>query len=191
MKAPHSLRCREHPMIRAERLENLVWGEVKRVLEHPDLIVAGLAALDGDADDDVAGELARTERELAGVQLEEDRAIRLYVTGKITEEQLDHQRRFIGERLERFRARLDEYRTRASATASTTCPTKNVANSSSCSWTRPRSTARTTSPSRSPSRAMGNLCQLRNTDHRPPTTDHRPPTGAGAADPSTVGARYG
>ena len=44
-----------------------------------------------------------------------DRAIRLYVTGKITEEQLDHQRRFIGERLERLRARLDEYRTRASA----------------------------------------------------------------------------
>ena len=117
MKAPHSLRCREHPMIRAERLETLVWGEVKRVLEHPDLIVAGLAALDGDADDDVAGEVARTERELAGVQLEEDRAIRLYVTGKITEEQLDHQRRFIGERLERLRARLDEYRTRASAHA--------------------------------------------------------------------------
>ena len=117
MKAPHSLRCREHPMIRAERLETLVWGEVKRVLEHPDLIVAGLAALDGDADDDVAGEVARTERELASVQMEEDRAIRLYVTGKITEEQLDHQRRFIGERLERLRARLDEYRTRASAHA--------------------------------------------------------------------------
>ena len=87
------------------------------MLEHPDLIVAGLAALDGDADDDVAGEVARTERELAGVQMEEDRAIRLYVTGKITEEQLDHQRRFIGERLERLRARLDEYRTRASAHA--------------------------------------------------------------------------
>ncbi len=178
MKAPHSLRCREHPMIRAARLENLVWGEVKRVLEHPDLIVAGLAALDGDADDDVAGEVARTERELAGVQLEEDRAIRLYVTGKITEQQLDHQRRFIGERLERLRARLDEYRTRASATVSTTCPTRSAANSSTCCSTRPRSTARTTSPSRSPSRAMGMLCQLRNTDRRPPTTD-----GLRAADP--------
>ena len=115
MKAPHSLRCRERPMIRAERLEDLVWGEVKHVLEHPDVIVAGLAALDGDADDDAAGEVARTERELASVQVEEDRAIRLYVTGKISEEQLDHQRRFIGERLERLRARLDEYRARAAA----------------------------------------------------------------------------
>ena len=49
------------------------------------------------------------------MQAEEDRAIRLYVSGKISEEQLDHQRRFIGERLERLRARLDEHRARASA----------------------------------------------------------------------------
>ena len=39
------------------------------------------------------------------------------VSGKISEEQLDHQRRFIGERLERLRARLDEYRARESAQA--------------------------------------------------------------------------
>ncbi len=32
------LRCRERPMIRAERLEGLVWNEVKRVLENPDLM---------------------------------------------------------------------------------------------------------------------------------------------------------
>ena len=48
------------------------------------------------------------------VQLEEDRAIRLYVTGKIMEEQLDHQRRFITERLERLRADLDACRARES-----------------------------------------------------------------------------
>ena len=35
MRAPYRLRCREHPVIRAERLEELVWGEVRRVLEHP------------------------------------------------------------------------------------------------------------------------------------------------------------
>ena len=116
-KKPHRLRCREHPMIRAERLEDLVWGEVRRVLEHPDLIVAGLAALDGEADGDAAADVAHAERELAGVQAEEDRAIRLYVMEKITEQQLDHQRRFIGERLERLRARLDEYRARESAAA--------------------------------------------------------------------------
>jgi hypothetical protein len=37
--------------------------------------------------------------------------------GKVTEEQLDHQRRFIGERLERLRVRLEEFRARASAHA--------------------------------------------------------------------------
>ncbi|MCY4371336.1 MAG: hypothetical protein OXF41_18360, partial [bacterium] len=98
------LRCREHPFIRAERLEELVWGEVRRVLQDPDLIAAGLAALDPDEDTGEADDAARTERELAGVQAEEDRAIRLYVSGKISEQQLDHQRRFIGERLERLRA---------------------------------------------------------------------------------------
>ena len=113
----YRLRCREHPVIRAERLEGLVWGEVRRVLEQPELIAAGLAALDPGEDGGAAEEMARTERELASVQLEEDRAIRLFVSGKITEDQLDHQRRFIGERLERLRARLDEYRARESAQA--------------------------------------------------------------------------
>ncbi|MXW34929.1 MAG: hypothetical protein F4Z60_04930 [Chloroflexi bacterium] len=117
MGAPYRLRCREHPFIRAERLEELVWGEVRRVLQDPDLIAAGLAALDPDEDGGIAEEVARTERELAGVQLEEDRAIRLYVSGKISEGQLDHQRRFIGERLERLRARLDEHQASASAQA--------------------------------------------------------------------------
>ena len=61
-------------------------------------------ALDPDEDGGAAIDTARTERELEGVQAEEDRAIRLYVSGKITERQLDHQRRLIGERLERLRA---------------------------------------------------------------------------------------
>ena len=117
MGAPYRLRCREHPFIRAQRLEELVWGEVRRVLQDPDLIAAGLAALDPGEDGGAADDAARTERELAGVQAEEDRAIRLYVSGKITEQQLDHQRRFIGERLERLRARLDEHRARVSAQA--------------------------------------------------------------------------
>ena len=44
--------------------------------------------------------------------MEEDRAIRLYVSGKITEAQLDHQRKFITERLENLRVQLDEFRVR-------------------------------------------------------------------------------
>ena len=38
--------------------------------------------------------------------MEEDRAIRLFVSGKITEAQLDIQRKFITERLESAKAKL-------------------------------------------------------------------------------------
>ena len=44
--------------------------------------------------------------------MEEDRAIRLYVSGKITQDQLDLQRKFITERLESLRAKVDDYRAR-------------------------------------------------------------------------------
>ncbi|MCY4582956.1 MAG: recombinase family protein [Chloroflexi bacterium] len=112
------VRCREHPFIRAERLEERVWDEVKRVLENPALIVAGIEALAAPSKGgESAEEVAKAERDLQRVQMEEDRAIRLYVSGKITEKQLDHQRRFITERLETLRKALDDYRARESAQA--------------------------------------------------------------------------
>ena len=49
--------------------------------------------------------------------MEEDRAIRLYVSGKITEDQLDLQRKFITERLEGLRAKVDDYRARQTSGA--------------------------------------------------------------------------
>ena len=112
------VQCRERPFIRAERLEALVWSEVKKVLENPGLIVAGIEAMDSRADDgELVEEIAIAERELNKVQMEEDRAIRLYVSGKITEKQLDRQRKFITERLETLRLKLDDYRAREMAEA--------------------------------------------------------------------------
>ena len=112
------LQCRAKPMIRAERLESLVWNQVKNALENPDLIVAGIEALNAQEDGGgLVEEIALAERDLQKVQMEEDRAIRLYVSGKITEDQLDRQRRFITERLETLRARLDEYRSQQTALA--------------------------------------------------------------------------
>ena len=55
-------------------------------------------------------EIAQAERDLRSIQMEEDRAIRLFVSRKITEAQLDLQRKFITERLERARTKLDDYR---------------------------------------------------------------------------------
>ena len=104
------LRCRERHYIRAERLEEPVWDEVKRVLQNPDLIVAGIDKLDSQGSGGLEEEIAQAERDMRSIQMEEDRAIRLFVSGKITEAQLDLQRRFITERLESARATLDDYR---------------------------------------------------------------------------------
>ena len=104
------LRCRERPQIRAERLEDRVWDEVKRVLQNPDLIVAGIDTLDSQESGSLEEEITQAERDLRSIQMEEDRAIRLFVSGKITEAQLDLQRKFITERLESVRAKLDDYR---------------------------------------------------------------------------------
>lgn len=108
----HDLDGSKRPSIRAEKLEQLVWDEVKTVLQNPDLIMAGIESLDGQDAESLAEEIATTERALRNVQMEEDRAIRLYVTGKITEDQLDSQRKFITERLETLRVQLNEYRAR-------------------------------------------------------------------------------
>ena len=102
-------------MIRAERLEGLIWGEVKKVMENPDIIVAGIESLESQEGEGLEKQIAGTERELQKVQFEEDRAIRLYVSEKITEEQLDRQRKFITERLETLRARLADYRSKETA----------------------------------------------------------------------------
>ncbi len=111
------LGCRERPHIRAEQLEEPIWNEVKRIIQNPGLIVAGIDALDTQDNGGLEEEMAQAERELRSIQLEEDRAIRLFVSGKITEAQLDHQRRFITERLENAKARLDDYRAREASGA--------------------------------------------------------------------------
>ena len=109
------LRCRERSYLRAEPLEELVWSEVSRVLQNPDLIVAGIESLDAQDGGGLDEEISKAERQLRSVQMEEDRAIRLYVSGKITEAQLDHQRRFITERLELAGKQLDDLRARAAS----------------------------------------------------------------------------
>ena len=110
-------RCREHPFIRAERLEGLIWGEVKKAVQNPEVIVAGIGALDAQEDTGLAEEIARAELDMRDVQLEEDRVIRLFVSGKITENQLDRQRKFITQRLNHCRTKLEDYRARQSVGA--------------------------------------------------------------------------
>ena len=107
------LRCREKPTIRAEKLEQRVWNEIKGVLQEPSVIIAGIEALGEQGGESLAEEQARAERDLREVQLEEERLVRLYVTGKLTEEMLDHQRKYITERMEHLRAKVEDYKARA------------------------------------------------------------------------------
>ena len=113
----HKLDCRRPGFTKAEYLEGLVWSEVKRMVQHPGLILAGIESMSTQEDDCWEKEILRAERELNRVQSEEDRAIRLYVSAKISEAQLDHQRKFITERLETLRAELDDYRRQQTALA--------------------------------------------------------------------------
>ena len=114
----HRLRCREKPTIKAECLERRVWDEVTGVLQEPRVIIAGIDALGERDGESPAEEQARVERDLREVQREEERLVRLYVAGKITEEMLDLQRKFITEQMEHLRAKVEDCRTRGATEVS-------------------------------------------------------------------------
>ena len=97
------------------------------MVQNPGLIVKGMESMGEREDSGLEKRIVQAERELGRIQKEEDRAIGLYVSGKISEDQLDHQRRLIHERLEAARARLDEYRSQGAAAVERKVLTGNVA----------------------------------------------------------------
>ena len=64
------LKCRAPHYIRAERLEEPVWREVKGVIQNPKLLVAGIGALDNKDSDSLEAEIAQAERDLRNIQME-------------------------------------------------------------------------------------------------------------------------
>ena len=86
------------------------YGAQRVVIQNPDLIVAVIDTLDCHGGGGLEEQVAQAERNLRNIHMEEDRAFRLFVPGKITEAQLDHQRQFITGQPESARARLDDYR---------------------------------------------------------------------------------
>ena len=107
------LRCREKSYIRADRLEALVWREVKELLADPFVLCDVVDGDDGSAAIDA--DIAAAESNLAKMVAEEDRIIRLYAMGKLTEPQLERQRRFITDRMESARLVLDDLRKQRAA----------------------------------------------------------------------------
>ena len=104
----HGVDCRERPYLQASPLEMKVWTVLHSLLDSPWRIRAMLEERQdtGALDREIAG----AERDLAKLEEEDGRLVRLYVTGKINDAMLDHQRRFVTERLEAARARLDTLR---------------------------------------------------------------------------------
>ncbi len=97
----HGLKCREHSHLRAEVIEESVWSEIVKILEHPEMVQQGLvSAVDQPDADSAASSLQRAEADLKRVAGEEDRLVRLLVTRTIDEAQFGRQRKFITERLE-------------------------------------------------------------------------------------------
>ena len=120
------LKCRERSFIRAEKVEGLVWREVSHVLKNPDLIFSGIESLDSGEGGSLKEKMERVERELKRVQQQEDRAIDLFVEGKITEKQFERQRGLITLRLEELRNRLDDFRARRTTAEDRRQATENV-----------------------------------------------------------------
>ena len=108
-------RCRENPSIPAGLLVRVIWTGVTNVVQHPEIIVSGMEAIKVGRNDGLAAEIEQAERDLRDIELEEDRAIRLCVSGKISEDQLDRQRKFIADRLKHCQSRLEDYRSRQAA----------------------------------------------------------------------------
>ena len=87
--------CREKAYVRAPELDAQVWRELSEWLANP----FTLADLNDTVDQrDIGSEVAAAEKALAKVDDEDGRAVRLYVSGSITETQLGQQRRYISER---------------------------------------------------------------------------------------------
>ncbi len=99
------LRCTER-FIRADELDRFVSGQVRAVLERPEMLLAGEAALAGrdvvPDDQMLAAQLARVTRQVEAVDAERRRLTDLYQTGLIT---LPDLKRRAGETTSR-RARL-------------------------------------------------------------------------------------
>lgn len=115
----HGLKCREHSHVRADGLESVVWTELVKILESPELVVNGLMpGVEGPDRDQLDKYLSQAESDLRKIESEEDRLIRLLVSAKITEAQFDRQRKFITERLEAAKQAVDAARGRLQATES-------------------------------------------------------------------------
>ena len=105
--------CKGRSYVRADRLEPLVWYEVRDILTDADSFYNAVSG--DDEDGSMAADLDAAQRDLAKVDTENNRLTRIYVSGVIPEAEYIHQRKYITERLETAQQRLDDLRAQQSA----------------------------------------------------------------------------
>ena len=99
--------CRPRPYIPADELESTVWYHVRAVLARPDLIAKRFSDPDGD---NLNEGIRSAERDLQKWTRRNERLTAIYVQEVISQDEFEHQRRFVREPLEAAEERLDNLR---------------------------------------------------------------------------------
>ena len=99
--------CRPRPYIRADELEATVWYHVRAVLAAPDKVVKRFSDPNGDT---LNADIRAAERDLQKWTRRNERLTAIYVQEIISQDEFEHQRRFVMEPLEAVAERLDSLR---------------------------------------------------------------------------------
>ena len=103
----YTRKCRPRPYIPADELEATVWHHVRTVLAAPDKVVKRFSDPNGDTLDEG---IRSAERDLSKWTRRNERLTAIYVQEIISQDEFEHQRRFVMEPLEAVAERLDSLR---------------------------------------------------------------------------------
>ena len=99
--------CRPRPYIRADELEKEAWYHVRDVLAAPDKVVKRFSDPNGDT---LNEDIRAAERDLQKWTRRNERLTQVYVQEVISQDEFEHQRRFVMEPLEAVEERLGRLR---------------------------------------------------------------------------------
>ena len=99
--------CRPRPYIRADELEKEVWYHVRAVLTMPDKIAKRFRDNDGDT---LNADIRAAERDVAKWTRRDERLTAIFVQEIISQDEFEHQRRYVREPLEAASERLGRLR---------------------------------------------------------------------------------
>ena len=103
----YTRKCRPRPYIPADELEATVWHHVRTVLAAPDKVAKRFSDNDGD---NLNEGIRSAERDLQKWTRRSERLTAIYVQEIISQDEFEHQRRFVMEPLEAVAERLDSLR---------------------------------------------------------------------------------